>query len=60
MTDKEYEQTLKSVPDEVRENFLIPLADRNPLIHNDIMAFILTLQEKGYVITKAPNPQTKG
>lgn len=60
MTDKQYEQTLKSVPDEVKEKFLIPLADRNPSIHNDIMAFIYTLLEKGYVITKSPNPQTKG
>ena len=53
MTNEQYEQALKSVPDEVKEKFIIPIADRDPIMHNNIMAFILILQEKGYVITKA-------
>lgn len=54
MTNKQYKQALKSVPYEVNEKLLIPMAHRYPDTHNNIMAFILTLQEKGYVITKAP------
>lgn len=52
ISDKDYKELLFKLPKDVVKNFIIPLANKDPLVHKQIVAFLILLYEKGFCIIK--------
>jgi len=48
--DKKYADVLKNLPDEIVSKFILPLADKDPVVHDHIVRFLMIINEKGYCI----------
>ncbi len=50
--NKRYSDLLKTMPKDIVDKFLTPLGNKDPFVHENIVRFILLLDEKGYCIKK--------
>jgi len=50
--DEKYSKILEVLPEEIINKFLEPLGDKDPLVHKNIVNFLILLYEKGYCVKK--------
>jgi len=50
--DDKYERLLNVLPSEIRDKFIIPLANEDIFSHDSIVRFLFVIYDKGYSIQK--------
>jgi len=53
--DKKYQALLNILPSEIKDKFLIPLANKDPIAHDHIARFLMIITDKDYTLTKGVN-----
>lgn len=52
ISDHEYKELIQKIPDEIVKKLIKPLAEKEPIFHLELMAFLSVIHEKGYCIKK--------
>jgi len=55
VNDEKYASLISGLPQPIVKKFIVPLANKDPLMHKNIMSFLFLLDEKGYCIKQKTN-----